>query len=80
MIVSKPLFVISNVAKLCGNSNFSIIVFCMFLSNTLIIASPEISSINGASTFINFCSLVVNTMHSFGKIGINLFKIKTTIL
>ena len=37
-------------------------------------ASPEISSINGDSTFINFCSLDFNTMHSFGVIGIDPFK------
>ena len=32
----KPLFVISNVVKSCMNFNLSIIVFCMFLSSTLI--------------------------------------------
>ena len=36
--------------------------------------SPEISSIKGDSTFINFCSLGFNTMHSFGVIGIDPFK------
>ena len=46
----------------------------MFLSNILIMANPDISSINGASTFINFCSLGFTTMHSFGKKGIDLFK------
>ena len=74
MIVSKSLFVISNMAKFHVNFNLSMTVFCMFLSNILIMASSEISSMNGASTFINFCSLGFNTMHSFGKIGINLFK------
>ena len=29
---------------------------------------------NGASTFINSCSPGCNTMHSFGKNGIDLFK------
>ena len=29
---------------------------------------------NGASTFINFCSLDFNTMCSFGKNDIDLFK------
>ena len=37
-------------------------------------ANPDISSINGASTFINFCSLGLNTMCSYGKNGIGLFK------
>ena len=46
MIVSKPLFVISNVAKFHMNFYLSIIVLCMFLSNTLIIANPEISSMS----------------------------------
>ena len=49
-------------------------MFCTFLSNTLIIASPDISSMNGASAFINFYSLGFNTIHSFGKDGIDLFK------
>ena len=37
-------------------------------------ANPDISSMNKAYTFINFCSLGSNTIHSFGKIGIDLFK------
>ena len=49
-------------------------VLCVFLSSTLIIANPDISSINGDSTFINLCSFGFNTMHSFGKIGKDLFK------
>ena len=74
MIVSKPLLVISSVAEFHTNFNFSIIVLHVFLSNILIIANPEISSINGFSTCINLCSLGFNTMHSFGKIGMDLFK------
>ena len=46
----------------------------MALSSILTIASPDISSINGASTFINFCSLGFNTMYSLGKMGRDLFK------
>ena len=46
-------------AKFHVNFNFSIIVFCTFLFNTLIMASLEMPSINGA-------------MHSFGKLGIDL--------
>ena len=49
-------------------------VFCMFLSDILIMANPDISSINGLSTFINFHSLGFDTMYSFGKNGIDLFK------
>ena len=37
-------------------------------------AIPDISSMNGASPFINFCCLGFNNIHSFGKNGINLFK------
>ena len=43
----------SSVAKFHVNFSLSIIVFCMFLSNTLIMANPDISSMNGDSTFIN---------------------------
>ena len=46
---------------------------CSYLV-TLIIANPHISSINGASTFINFCSSGFNTICSFEKIGKDLFK------
>ena len=74
MIVSKPLLVISNIAEFCTNFNLSIIVLFVFLSSTLIIASPDISSIHGASTFINICSFGFITIHSFGKIGKDLFR------
>ena len=74
MIVSKPLLAISSVAEFHMNSNLSIIVLCVVLSSILIIASPDISSINGASTFINFCSLGFSTIHSFGEMGKDLFR------
>ena len=74
MIVSKPLLVISNVAEFHRNFNLSIIVLCVFLSNTLIIANPDISSINCASNFTNLCSFGFNTRYSFGKISTDLFK------
>ena len=74
MTISELPFVISSVAKFCVNFNFSIIVFCMCLSNILIIANPDILSMNGASTFINFCSFSFNTLYSLGKIGMDLFK------
>ena len=57
MVVFKQLLDISNVAEFQMNYNLSIIVHCVFFSSTLTIAKPDISSINGASTFINFCSL-----------------------
>ena len=69
MIVSKPLLVISNKAEFHMNFNWSIIVLCMVLSSTLIIASPDISSTNGAPTFISFCSFGFITILTFGKIG-----------
>ena len=37
-------------------------------------AKPDISSINGAFTLINFCSLGFSTIHSFGKMGRDLFR------
>ena len=74
MIVSKPLFVMSNVAKFHMNFNLSILVLYLFLSSTLIIANHEISSMNHASTFINLHSFGFNTIHSFGKMGMDLLK------
>ena len=74
MIVSKPLLIIASVAEFHMNFNLRIIVLCVVLSSILIIASPDISSINGASTFINFCFLGFSTIHSFGKIGKDLFR------
>ena len=44
------------------------------LSNSLIIAKPEISSENGTSTFTNFCPFGFNIILSFGNIGTDLFK------
>ena len=49
-------------------------MFCVFCLNIIIKANPDISSMNGASTFINLCSLGCNTMCSFRKNGINLCK------
>ena len=69
MIVSKPLLVISNVAEFHINFKLSIIVLFVVLSSTLIIVNPDISSINGASTCMSFCSFEFSTIHSFGKKG-----------
>ena len=38
------------------------------------IARPDISSTNEVYTLINFCSLGFSTMHSFGKMGRDLFR------
>ena len=64
MMVSRTLLVISSLAKFHMNFGFNIII----------IASPDISSMNGASAFINFHSLGFHTIGSFGKIGQDLFK------
>ena len=69
MIVSRPLLVIFSVAEFHMNFNFNIIVLCVVLPSILIIANPDISSLNGASTLIIFCSFGFSNMHSFGKIG-----------
>ena len=74
MIVFIPLLAISSIAKFHMNFNFNIIVLHMVLSSILIIVSPDISSMNGASTFINFHSLGFSTIHSFRKTGRDLFK------
>ena len=74
VIVSNPLLLTSSIAEFQMNFNLSIIVLCVVLSSILIIASPDISSINGASTFINFCPLGFSTIHSFGKIVRDQFK------
>ena len=43
-------------------------------SRILIIAKPDISSMNGAFTLINFCSLGFKIICSFGKMGRDLFR------
>ena len=68
--VSKSQFVTSNITKFHVNLSFSIIVLCAFLS----MAIPEVSSTNGASIFINFCSFGFRTNDSLGQKGIDLFK------
>ena len=74
MIVSKPLLVISSVVEFHMNFNLSIIVLSVVLSSILIIASPDSSSINGTSTYINFCSFGFSTIHSSGKIVKDLYR------
>ena len=64
----------SNVAEFFVNFSFIISVLCMVLSNILIIASPDILSINGAPNLISFCSFGFKTVCSFGEIKRDLFK------
>ena len=73
-MVSGPLLPMSSAAGLCMNFSFSNIVLCVFPSSILIITNPDISSINGALTLISFCSFGFSTIHSFGKMGKDLFK------
>ena len=73
-MVSKLLLAMSNVAEFCMSFSFNNMVLCVTPSSILIMASPDVSSINGAFTLINFCSLSFNTVHSFVKMGKDLFK------
>ena len=56
------------------NFNFIIIVLCVVLCSILTIASPDISSMSGTATFINFCSFGFNIICSLGKNCRDLFK------
>ena len=51
------------------NFNLSNIVLYEVLCGTLVIANPDILPVNGASTFISYCSFGFITIHSFGKTG-----------
>ena len=73
-MVSKPLLAMSYIAEFHLNFSFNNMVLCVVPSNILTIANPDISSIKGALTSINFCSFGFNTMCSFGKMGKDLFK------
>ena len=61
-------------ALFCINFNFNKRVLWVPPSNILTMANPEISSINGAFTFINFCSLDFKIVHFSGNMGTDLFK------
>ena len=74
MRVFSPLFVISSITEFHVNFNFNIIKLGVILSNILIIARPDISSMNGASTLIIICSFGFSIMLSLGKIGRDLFR------
>ena len=49
-------------------------MLCVVLASILILASPDISSMNGAFTFINFCSFGSSTNHYLEKMGNDLFR------
>ena len=71
IMVSVPLFTVTNIAVLCMNLNFNNMVLCVLPCN---ISRPDISSLNGVFTLINFCSLGFSATYSFGKMGRDLFK------
>ena len=73
-MVSVPLLTISNIGVLHVNFNFINMGLYVLPSRILIIAKPDISSMNGASTLISFCYLGFKTTHSFGKMGRDLFR------
>ena len=64
----------SKIATFHINLTFNIIVLWVDLSSIFIIAKPEISSKNGASIFISFCSFGFNTVSPFENMSIDLFK------
>ena len=67
IMVSFSLFFISNIAFiLCVNFNFINSVLWVPPSIILIIANPQISLINGALTFTNFCSSGFNIISFSG--------------
>ena len=74
IMVSFPAFFISKTALLHVSFNFINRVLWVPPSIILIIANPEISSINGALTFTNFFSFGFNIISFSGYIGIDLFK------
>ena len=74
IIVSFPAFFMSQTALLHINFSFINRVLLVFPSIILIIANPEISSINGALTFTSFCSSGFNIISFSGCIGNDLFK------
>ena len=73
-MVSVPLFTMSKIAALHVNFNFISKVLWVPASSILTIARPDISSINVAFTFINFCSFGFKIIQSTGEMGNDLFK------
>ena len=68
------LLVISNVALFCMNFNFSTRVLWVPPSNIITIANQDISSMNGALIFINFCLLGFKIILCSGNMGTDQFR------
>ena len=73
-MVFAPLFTMSNMALFHVNFNFINRVLWVPLSKILTMAIPEISSTNGALTFISFCSFGFNITFFSGNMGMDLLK------
>ena len=73
-MVLVPLFVMSSKAVFCVNFKCINRLVWVPPSNMLTMASPEILSINGAFTFINFCSLDFKIVQFSGNMGTDLFQ------
>ena len=56
------------------NFNFNKRVLWVPPSNIITMASPAVSPINGAFTFINFCSLGFNIVQFSGNMGTDPFE------
>ena len=74
IMVSFPVFFMSKTALLHINFSFINRVLLVFPSIILIIANPEISSINRDLTFTRFCSSSFNIISFSGYMGTDLFK------
>ena len=72
--MSFPAFFISNTALFHVNFNFINRVLLVFPSIILIMASPEMSSTNGALTLTSFCSSGFNISSISGYMGTDLIK------
>ena len=72
--VSVALVTMSNMTLFHVNFNFINRVLWVALSKILTMASPKISSTNGALTFISFCSCGFNITSFSGNMGMDPFK------
>ena len=78
-MASVPLFFMSSAALFCINFNFINRVLWVPLFNILTMANPEISSINGAFTFISFCLLAKIVEFSVNMVYRSVQKFETTV-
>ena len=80
IMVFAPLLTMSNMALFHVNFNFIKRVLWVPPSKILTMVIPEISSTNGALTFISFCSFGFNILFISGNMGTDLFKnFETTV-